>query len=210
MSRELRADIPDWLLLRYLKLRFFSPLFRADRCLAALVLLLLALPGLAQAPAQIQDTSYVLGANDVISISVYGEEDLSLKEVRITDSGVITYPLLGEIEAAGSTIRGLEGLLRLALLEGEILIDPRVTVTIITYRPFYIDGEVEKPGAYPFEPGLTLRKAVSIAGGFTERASRNNVTIHSSEDEDAPQRQSSNLDESIRPGDVITVAQRFF
>lgn len=158
----------------------------------------------------VQDSSYVLGANDVISVSVYGEEDLSLREVRITDSGVITYPLLGEIRAAGNTIRGLESVLRLALIEGEILIDPRVTVTINSYRPFYIDGEVAKPGAYPFEPGLTLRKAVSIAGGFTERASRSNITVHSSEDESAPSRQVSGLDEPLRPGDVVSVAQRFF
>lgn len=180
------------------------------RFLAAFATLCLALAGSHTTLAQAQDSSYVLGANDVISVSVYGEEDLSLEEVRITDSGVITYPLLGEIEAAGSTIRGLETLLREALVDGEILIDPKVTVQMVTYRPFYIDGEVEKPGSYPFEPGLTLRKAVSIAGGFTERASRSNITIHSSEEEDAPERKTDSLDSAIRPGDVITVAQRFF
>lgn len=176
--------------------------------LAPLLLVFLAI--LSPAPASAQDTSYVLGANDVVNISVYGEEDLSLREVRITDSGLVTYPLLGEIQVLGLTIRGLEERLRRGLVEEEYLIDPKVTVTMVSYRPFYIDGEVEKPGGYPYEPGLTLRKAVSIAGGFTNRANRNSVVIHNSVEEDAPSRPADTLDTPIRPGEVINVPQRFF
>jgi polysaccharide biosynthesis/export protein VpsN len=165
---------------------------------------------LSTAPASAQEASYVLGANDVINISVYGEEDLSLREVRITDNGLVTYPLLGEVQVLGLTIRGLEERLRRGLVEEEYLIDPKVTITMVSYRPFYIDGEVEKPGAYPFEPGLTLRKAVSIAGGFTNRANRGSVIIHNSIEADAPSRPAGNLDTPIRPGEVINVPQRFF
>lgn len=190
-------------------LPWIAPHMKA-RLKSILLAALLLLAGFAMQPVLAQDNGYVLGANDVISISVYSEEDLSLKEVRITDSGIITYPLLGEIKAAGSTIIGLETLLRRSLVDGEFMIDPKVTVTMVTYRPFYIDGEVAKPGSYPYEPGLTLRKAVSIAGGFTERASRSNITIHSAEREDADSRQTGSLDEVIQPGDVITIAQRFF
>lgn len=158
-----------------------------------------------------QESDYVLGPNDVIAISVYMEDDLSFEEIRIGDSGRINYPFLGEIQAAGNTVSGFEALIRQGLIDGEFLIDPAVTVRIVQYRPFYIDGEVESPGAYPFESGLTLRKAVSIAGGFTERASRRNIAIlpeGASENEEPAL--TSNLDVSIRPGDIITVAERFF
>ena len=158
-----------------------------------------------------QESNYMLGPNDIISISVYMEEDLSFEELRIGDSGRINYPFLGEIQAAGNTVSNFESLIRRGLIDGEFLIDPAITVRIVTYRPFYIDGEVEDPGAYPFEPGLTLRKAISIAGGFTERAARRNIAIlpEGSDQEDEPDL-TDNLDISLRPGDIITIEERFF
>lgn len=157
-----------------------------------------------------QESTYVLGANDIIAISVYMEEDLSFQELRIGDSGRINYPFLGEIQAAGNTVSGFEGLIRRGLIDGEFLIDPAVTVRIVTYRPFYIDGEVEDPGAYPFEPGLTLRKAISIAGGFTERAARRGIAILAEGAEQDEPAVTDNLDITVRPGDIITVEERFF
>ena len=158
-----------------------------------------------------QESNYMLGPNDIISISVYMEEDLSFEELRIGDSGRINYPFLGEIQAAGNTVSDFESLIRRGLIDGEFLIDPAITVRIVTYRPFYIDGEVEDPGAYPFEPGLTLRKAISIAGGFTERAARRNIAIlpEGSDGDDEPDL-TDNLDISLRPGDIITIEERFF
>jgi len=158
-----------------------------------------------------QESDYVLGSNDIIAISVYMEEDLSFEEIRIGDSGRINYPFLGEIQAAGNTVSGFELLIRQGLILGEFLIDPAVTVRIVEYRPFYIDGEVEDPGAYPFEPGLTLRKAISIAGGFTERAARRNIArLPENASEDQAPDLIDNLDISISPGDIITVEERFF
>ena len=158
-----------------------------------------------------QEASYVLGANDVIAISVYMETDLSFEEIRIGDSGRINYPFLGEIQAAGNTVSGFENLIRRGLIDGEFLIDPAVTVRIVQYRPVYINGEVSQPGSYPFEPGLTLRKAVSIAGGFTERAARRNIAIlpEGASQDDMPAL-TDNLDISIGPGAIITVEERFF
>ena len=165
--------------------------------------------GLVEAVAQ--EASYVLGPNDIIAISVYMEEDLSFEEIRIGDSGRINYPFLGEIQAAGNTVSGFENLIRRGLIDGEFLIDPAVTVRIVQYRPFYINGEVSMPGAYPFEPGLTLRKAVSIAGGFTERASRRGIAILAEGGgENGTPAKTDNLDVTIRPGDIITVEERFF
>ena len=158
-----------------------------------------------------QESDYVLGPNDIIAISVYMEEDLSFEEIRIGDSGRINYPFLGEIQAAGNTVSAFEQLIRLGLIGGEFLIDPAVTIRIVQYRPFYIDGEVEDPGAYPFEPGLTLRKAISIAGGFTERAARRGIEIlPEGAGQDTDPDVIDNLDIAMRPGDIITVKERFF
>jgi polysaccharide export outer membrane protein len=157
---------------------------------------------------------YTLGAGDLISISVYDEEDLSL-EVRIGLSGQISYPLLGNIEVSGLSPKQLEDKL-VAGLKGPYLIDPSVTVSIQEYRPFYVIGEVNKPGGYPFHPGLTVDKAISISGGFTERASKSSIfVVHDSGDleqkrSDDDEKEAVKLFDVIQPGDVITIEQSFF
>ncbi len=161
---------------------------------------------------QAQETSsrqdYRLDAGDIISISVYEESDLSFGAIRVTESGEMNYPLLGRLVLKGLTVGELEQKVRDDLVNGEFLIQPEVTVSIVEYRPFYIDGEVNNAGGYPYEPGLTVRMAVSIAGGFTDRASRTRISIITS-DQDTTGR-SVNLDTLIKPGDVVTVGQRFF
>lgn len=157
----------------------------------------------------VQESTYVLGPGDKLAVSVYGEEDLSFEEIRVGDGGNITYPFLGVIRAEGRTANDFEQYIRRGLIDGHFLINPEVTVRIIEYRPFYIDGEVNEPGSYPYEPGLTLRKAVSVAGGFTERASRSKINVLSEGSSGSPA-QVDSLDVSVRPGDIITVEQRFF
>jgi polysaccharide export outer membrane protein len=153
---------------------------------------------------------YRLDAGDVINIRVLGEEDLSL-EIEIGESGSITYPLLREVQVRGMTLGELESRMTRRLIDEEFLIDPDVSINIVEYRPFYINGEVEEPGSYPFEPGLTLRRAVSLAGGFTERASRSRITILNSDNEEIDMEAGEELlDMRISPGYIITVNQRFF
>jgi len=153
--------------------------------------------------------NYVLNTGDIISISVYDEDDLSFERVTISESRVINYPFLGQLMLTGLTVAELEESIRKGLVDGEYLIRPEVTVAIVQYRSFYVDGEVNRPGGYPYEPGLTLRKAVTLAGGFTERGSRTRITIISEGDNDNEDRDIT-LETSVKPGDVITVAQRFF
>ncbi|MBM95700.1 MAG: capsular biosynthesis protein [Oceanospirillaceae bacterium] len=156
-------------------------------------------------------TQYRLGAGDLIQISVYDEPDLSL-EVRIGLSGKISFPLLGDVEVAGLSPKTVETHL-LNRLKGPYLVDPSVTVSIVEYRPFYVTGEVEKPGSYAFHPGLTVDKAISVAGGFTERASKGKIyVIHDStmREDDSNRRKSVKLYDVVQPGDVITVEQSFF
>jgi polysaccharide export outer membrane protein len=194
---------------------FYS--FRANAF--ALVLgLMLSAPVQAQAPAPAPSSAgegvasllstYKLAAGDVITIRVFGEDDLSREKVRLTDAGTIPYPVLGEVKALGLTIGAIEASIT-AGLSGRYLVNPRVSVTIEEYRPFYINGMVERPGAYPFQPGLTVLKASSLAGGFKERASFSKITIIRETDPKAgPQK--ATIHTPINPGDTIFIEESFF
>lgn len=151
---------------------------------------------------------YRLGAGDIISINVFGESDLSFDKVRIGDGGKFSYPFLGEINAKGKTADALEQSIASGLKDG-YLVDPRVSVRILEFREFFVNGEVKSPGGYPFKPGLTLRKAIALAGGFTERASESKITVIHDTDGDHNAR-NAKLDTPIMPGDIITVDQSFF
>lgn len=152
-------------------------------------------------------SEYKLGVGDKISISVFDEADLS-KEYTLSDAGTISYPFLGEMRVLGMTVGELENRITSGL-RGPYLVDPKVNVTITDYRQFYIHGEVTKSGGYAYQPGLTLRKAISLAGGLTERASEKKIfVIH--EDDPGKQKISIGMDDPVRAGDTITVEQSFF
>ncbi len=153
-------------------------------------------------------STYQLAAGDVITIRVFGEDDLGREKVRLTDAGTIPYPVLGEVKAKGRTIGEIEKFIT-AGLDGRYLINPRVSVTIEEYRPFYINGMVDKPGGYPFQPGLTVLKASSLAGGFKERASFSKITIIRESDPKAgPQK--ADINTPVHPGDTIFIEESFF
>ena len=153
---------------------------------------------------------YKLGSGDLISIQVFSEDDLSM-EVRLSGTASISYPFLGELTVANNTVLDLEKQIADGL-RGDYLIEPRVNVSVVEYRPFFITGEVKDPGSYPFIPGLTLRKAITLAGGFTERASRNKIYVTNKDAYEAGNRTGKTLrmDDPIRPDDVITIEQSFF
>jgi polysaccharide export outer membrane protein len=152
-------------------------------------------------------SEYTLGSGDEIRIQVYGEDDMTL-EAQLTDAGTISYPFLGELRLLGLTVGELQTKITQGLL-GDYLIDPKVSVSILEYRQFYINGEVEKSGGFPFQPGLTVRKAVSLAEGFTERAAKGNIFIISDSDASQTPRR-VDLNSPVKPGDIITVEQSFF
>ena len=110
-------------------------------------------------------SDYRLGAGDKLGITVFNEKELSM-EVRLSDAGSFLYPFLGEVLAKNKTISDVQALLTRQLKEG-YLVDPKVYVNILEYRPFFVNGEVGKPGGFPYQPGLTIRKAISLAGGLT-------------------------------------------
>lgn len=156
----------------------------------------------AQSPAWAQGAEYRLGSGDIVRVVVYGEDDLTT-ETQLTDMGTLTFPLLGQISVKGLTPTQVRENITEGLLDG-YLVDPRVSVMIMQYRSFYINGQVNRPGAFDFQPGLTVRKAVSLAQGFTNKGSGKNIYIISDSDPRQKQRRAS-LNSSITPGDIITV-----
>jgi len=151
--------------------------------------------------------TYRLGSGDVINITVFDEEDLSRLNYRLPDTGLITFPF-GEVRALGLSISALENQVIEGLRKG-YLKNPRVSVSMIEYRPFFVIGQVNKPGGYPYQVGMTVRKAVALAGGFAPRGSESKVFVVREADAQNMQAQ-INLDGDIFPGDTVTVEEGFF
>jgi len=152
-------------------------------------------------------SNYRLGPGDQIKIQVTGEDDLSL-EVSIGESGMISYPFLGDVMVNDLTVSELDSFITKGL-KGPYLVDPDVTVSVKTHRKFFVDGKVEKPGGFAFEPGITVRKAISLAGGFDERANKKRIFVIRGGQGNAKPEPIS-LDDAIYPGDTVTVERSFF
>ena len=150
---------------------------------------------------------YRLGAGDRIEVTVYGEPDLTTR-VKINNSGVINFPFLNEIEVIGLTPGKLEQRIHQGLL-GDYLIEPQVTVTILEYRPFFIHGQVKRPGGYSYQDDLTLDKAIAIAGGLSARASKHGWKITRIVDGKTVTIE-GNVATLIEPDDIIEIEQSFF
>lgn len=161
----------------------------------------------ASAPPPFQPSEYVLGAGDKVRVNVYGEETLSGQFV-VAGSGFVSIPLVGEVQAAGLTLRDFQSAVEVALRNG-YLKEPRVSAEVLNYRPFYILGEVEKPGEYPYTSGLTVLNAVATAGGFTYRANQKRVFIKRKSDEGERPFPLTGATQ-VAPGDTIRITERLF
>lgn len=153
-------------------------------------------------------TAYRIDTGDRISITVYREADLSIAGVRVKADGTIAFPLLGRLQVGGLTSQELQELVTKRLLDG-YLKKPNITVSIDSYRLYYIKGEVSRPGGYSFVDGLTVSKAVALAGGYTPRASESKITLVREADPENPV-ESVGVNTPIRPGDIITIGESFF
>ncbi|NLS14387.1 polysaccharide export protein [Vibrio sp. SM6] len=153
-------------------------------------------------------SAYVLGAGDSISISVYDEEELSM-DLMIDASGQFEYPYLGTIMAAGMTVHQLRQAIHDGL-RGDYLILPKVRVNVTSFRQFFVNGEVKKPGGYEYQPGLTVDKAIALAGGFTDRANRNSIEVTSTVTLADKVTRKAPLTAAVKPGDIIVIDDTFF
>lgn len=150
---------------------------------------------------------YRLGPGDRLNILVFGQQDLS-GEFVVDGLGRISVPLVGQVEARDKTVGELQQLVT-ELLEKDYLVNPRVSVDVLNYRPFYIYGQVNKPGSYPYVSGLTVRQAVALAGGYTRRAREAPVVV-TREVEAEVTTVEAELDAAVYPGDTIEVERRLF
>ncbi len=150
--------------------------------------------------------NYQLEQGDQISIQVFDEPDLTMDQ-RVGASGVINFSYLGDLQVAGKTAQQLEREIT-GLLENGYLVNPAVNVTVVEYRPFFINGEVRSPGSYPYQPGLTLDKAIALAGGLTDRASTRKMFVQKASNSDGQARAS--MSTPIAPGDIVSIEEGFF
>ena len=150
---------------------------------------------------------YELGPSDRIRLIVFNEPDLS-GEFSINARGQISMPLLGEVDAEGLSIEELRLKVAEGLAEGFVK-DAQVAAEVIDFRPYYILGEVNAPGEYPYSSGISVIKAVAAAGGFTYRANKSVVYVKRAEsDDEVKYKLSQQL--MVFPGDVVRVGERFF
>jgi polysaccharide export outer membrane protein len=149
---------------------------------------------------------YTLDAGDVVAVSVYGDDSLT-KSYKVDDSGTVALPLVGPIAVRGLTTTQAAGMIAAALAHG-FMRSPNVAVQIDTYRPFFIQGAVKNAGQFAYVPGMTIRAAVSTAGGYSDTANRSRATIYR-KDADQMQKASVDLDFPIYPGDTIVIAERW-
>lgn len=170
---------------------------------------------------QVDSSGYVLQTNDLVKITVYGEEDMTT-ETRISKSGFITFPLLGSVQLAGKTVESATAQIR-AALDKDYIINPQVTLAVMEYAKQWVTvlGQVQKPGQVeiPAEGGLDLLGAIALAGGYTRIADPGNVTIRRKiNGQDTVVRLNakalaSNKDAKqfyVKPGDTITIPESLF
>jgi len=164
-------------------------------------------PAFADQTAATHSASIRLEAGDKIRVTVFGEDKLS-GEYQVDTGGFVALPLAGSIKAAGLTGPELERALE-QKFKSTYLRNPRVTVEVMTFRPFYVLGEVQKPGEYPYRTGLNVLSAIATAGGATFRANNSKVMIQRAGTttlEEYPQSPSV----LVMPGDLVRVPERYF
>jgi polysaccharide biosynthesis/export protein len=158
-------------------------------------------------PEQMLASEYRLGAGDQLRVTVFGEDGLT-GEYVVSSQGVISFPLVGDVPAMGKTAGEFTDDLGARLRQG-YLRDPNIAVEVLNYRPFYILGEVNQPGTYPYSASLTVINAVATAKGFTYRADEHHVYIKHA-DEGAEHEYRLTTSTPVLPGDTIRVGERHF
>ncbi len=151
--------------------------------------------------------AYQITSGDRLRVGTFGHPDFS-GEFDVDPLGNIAFPLLGNVAADGRTVSELRDDLAFAL-DANFVVEPQVSVEVLTFRPFFILGQVNRPDTYAFRPGITVRQAVAMAGGFTRRAKTSGVTLVRAS-KLGPVKFAATPDTPLRPGDTIEVGRRLF
>lgn len=196
--------------------RNFGP--RSRRVISAFVLGLSIVAGQAQAgmptttPAELNQglsQGYQIGTGDKLRITVFDEPALT-NDYMVNDSGAIAFPLIDDVAANRLTTAELASKIAQQLKAGGYVLSPKVAVEITEHRPFYILGEVAKPGEYPYKGELTLNQAVATAGGYTARANRGTIKLQRQSSSEAIRVKLEGAPLKIAPGDTIIIQEAFF
>lgn len=203
-------------MLRSLRSLLTGALAPALFALATLAAVQIAVPGRALAqdaapeatmmPA-VSAGTYQPQIGDVLRITVFNETELS-GDFAVTSDGKVSMPLINQIQATGRSLSDIAAEIT-SRLKPDYLTDPKVSVLIVSYRPIIVLGEVNKPGSYEFRQGMTVVEAVGLAGGFTYRANTRAITARRSTEPVARSR-AVKPEDTLAPGDVVTISQRYF
>lgn len=150
---------------------------------------------------------YQLDTGDAVRVTVYGDTELS-NTYRVDDNGAIAFPLVGPVPVRGQTTTVAASRIAAALANGYMR-NPDVAVEMAEYRPFFIQGEIGNPGQFPYVYGMTVRAAISTAGGFTPTADRDNAVVYRPQGGQMA-KGTVDLDFPINPGDTIVISERWF
>lgn len=150
---------------------------------------------------------YQLDTGDGLRVTVYGDEQLT-GTYRVDDAGKVAFPLVGPVPVRGQTTQAAAARIAAALANGYMR-NPNVAVEVAEYRPFFIQGEVKTAGQFPYVFGMSVRAAISTAGGFTDTADRNQATVYRRQGREMA-KGNVDLDYPIYPGDTIVIGERWF
>jgi protein involved in polysaccharide export with SLBB domain len=154
--------------------------------------------------ARQEPSPYRLGPGDELRVNVFGLDALN-NTYLVTDTGAISMPLIEPVDVSGRTVHEVELAIVSAIRARQIVLDPKVAVQVQTYRPFFILGEVQKPGQYPYVPGMSVTTAVSVAGGYTFRANTKTAMITR-----ASHQARAGAEDHVLPGDMIRIPESWF
>jgi polysaccharide export outer membrane protein len=163
---------------RCLAVRFFAMLAAMSGLLTSVV---------AAQPQVSIATDYMIGAQDVLTITSYDQADMSGK-FTVEADGTFTFPMIGRVKASGLTLRGLEAAIKAQLKDGGYFRNPQITVAVDTYKSqkVFIVGEVRTPGTYPLSGNMNLVEALARAGSTLPTASGEAVIVHAGENASGP------------------------
>jgi len=155
-----------------------------------------------------RDPDYRLGPSDRVRIIVFGQPTLTV-EYTLDGNGVLAFPLIGNVDANGLTTSQVQQAIA-SRLDPDFLRNPSVSAEVITRRPFYVIGEVQKPGNYPYVTDMTVLQAVAMAGGYTYRARQNNLYLKRLDANGRMVRVAATPETKLRPGDTVEIKERYF
>jgi polysaccharide export outer membrane protein len=150
-----------------------------------------------------------LAPEDQIRLTVFEDTRLS-GELRVSDAGTVSIPLLGPMRVGGQTISEAEALIRREFQRRQLLQDPGVALQITAYRPIFVLGMVQRGGQFPFQPDMTVLSAVALAGGFNYRAIQDLMSVTRRDATGESREYRAERSSLLQPGDVVTVFERRF